>query len=277
MTKGANKASVFREDVYQETVAGATALRSRLPEESLAELAREVIKRIVNDPPLPNIAADLPAPEDVEDLSQALMAPNARDGAAYIERIRAEGASLETIYVLYLRAAALQLGAWWEEDRISFAEVTVATGRIFSIMRALRPAFTAQRSGPMKRSILMASVPDEDHILGVSMATDLLRNEGWEIDLATGDNLDDLIARVSRGEYAVVGLSAAGEHSVPMLAKTLVALRISSPHALVLVAGNIVETSEELVSHLGPDAMAISFEDARSRIEELYEQSIAGS
>ena len=43
-------------------------------------------------------------------------------------------------YLEYLALAARKLGKWWEEDRVSFLDVTLGTGRIYAIIRAVSPA-----------------------------------------------------------------------------------------------------------------------------------------
>ena len=88
------------------------------------------------------------------------------------------------------------LGTWWEEDRVSFVEVTVGTSRMYAIMRALRRQMPLA-SHIHSKSAIFASVPGETHVLGVRMAADLLRKEGWDIELKIGRTHEELVVEMT--------------------------------------------------------------------------------
>lgn len=254
---------------------GIRSLRRRLPEEALAVLAREVITRLAAHPAAVVASVDFPTDADIEELSRALLAKDATAGSAFIARVRGEGASLETVYLAYLRRAALQLGTWWEEDRITFADVTVGTGHIFSIMRGLSHLFVPRTSPRLDKTAFFASVPMETHVLGVRMAADLFRKDGWTVTLETDLSHDQIISRIVDEGHDLIGLSAAGEHAISALAQMIVALRISAPQARIFVGGNVIETSEKVVAMMGPDGMAADFDDARDEINRLRSEMMA--
>ncbi len=105
-----------------------------------------------------------------------------------IERARAQGASVETVYLAYLAEAAGKMGVWWEEDEVSFVDVTFGTGQIYAITRGLKTLFCAPLANLTQPQAFFAAVPGEDHFLGVSMAADLFRKHGWDIEF--GCDLD---------------------------------------------------------------------------------------
>ena len=83
---------------------------------------------------------------------------------------------------------------------------------------------------------LFATVPGEDHGIGITLAANLFRDAGWEIDLKTGLDQDDLLAHVERTHPHVIGLSLNSERCLDALVRLVVALRLLAPRALIGVA-----------------------------------------
>ena len=100
----------------------------------------------------------------------------------FIERARAQGASVETVNLAYLAEAAGKMGVWWEEDEVSFVDVTFGTGQIYAITRGLKTLFCVPLANLTQPQAFFAAVPGEDHFLGVSMAADLFRKHSWDVE-----------------------------------------------------------------------------------------------
>ena len=190
-----------------------------------------------------------------------------------ISGIQEDGTSISDLYLLYLAEAADRLGEKWLSDELTFAEVTIGTTRILAIMRGLRRSLEA-RWRPQERLALFASVPDEQHTIGITMAADLFRREGWELELVTGASHNEIVERVTQSEAMVVGLTAHGDRSLEALLKLLLAIRVTNPTTYVLVSGNIVDEASDILSLTGADACASDISSALSemkRLEELAE------
>jgi methanogenic corrinoid protein MtbC1 len=175
--------------------------------------------------------------------------------------------ALETVYIHYLGEAARRLGARWDDDRVSFADVTIGTGRIFAIMTALRAHASAARPATPGRVALFATVPGEEHRLGVAMATDLFRDAGWHIESLSGRSNDDILAAARTLGPAFVGLSASAERALPALAQIVIALKIALPETLILVSGPIVDIAGEVVAKLGADFVTADLAEARTLLD----------
>jgi len=167
------------------------------------------------------------------------------------------------------------LGDWWLEDRAGFSQVTIGTGRMFAIMRSMRhlfePTFPAQ-----DKTATFASVPGEDHTLGVRMAADLFRKDGWEIALKVGMTHDQLVAEIEQSPTGIVGLSISGRHSVDALSRLVVALHICCPHAILVVSGQDIEEVRPVLSLMGLDGIASTFEEAKEQLDTLWDTNMAG-
>jgi hypothetical protein len=94
-----------------------------------------------------------------------LLSDDDQAGARFILELRDQGASIESVCLGRLAAAARRLDVWWQRDEATFLEVTLAVGRIYAILRAMRPA--RPQPSIARRRALFASVPDETHTLGV--------------------------------------------------------------------------------------------------------------
>lgn len=264
MAAKGQQSTYFETDVYQQASTDLMMLKSVLPKDAVAALAREVISRLSE-----RVADRSERSETVNDLCDALMAPDPLAAAALIETQFKAGVSFEALYLGYLAPAARQLGEMWTDDTLSFAEVTVGTGRIYGIMRSLsrRAARTAKQTA---KSTMVAAVPGETHTLGVSMATDLLREQGWQVDQHLARDHDTLVQNVLESEHRIIGLSAAGTHALEPLARLVLAIRVCRPDVAILISGNIVREARDQVTLMGVDGMSETFADASAMLDTLW-------
>lgn len=241
-------------------------VRRRLPETALASLAQEVVKQVAKN--FAQNALDERLPVDIADLCAALLADDPLLAAAMIEQAELDGVSYDDLCTNLLGRAAHHLGEMWEDDAISFFQVTLAAGRIYAILRVLRMHNPAPLPD-LRKSAVFASVPGEDHTLGITMATDLARDRGWDIELFTGLDYDDLLDKLVQRKPALIGLSASGRRALPILTQLIVALRLSNPAARILVCGQIASGNHTLVGVTGADAAATDFESALAHMHDL--------
>ncbi|MGR3513355.1 MAG: cobalamin B12-binding domain-containing protein [Paracoccaceae bacterium] len=253
------------ENDYLSVQARMRALKSRLPEPSVVKLAREVIRQLVEDGS--KHGAEAPDGEQIADLCTALISEDDQAGARYINEVRSQGTSIEALYLGYLAGAARLLGAWWEDDRVSFTQVTVGTSRMYAIMRSLRSEAPRALHGK-HRSAVFATVPGEEHTLGVRMAADLFRKDGWDIVLLLGMSHEVLVSDICASDMVLIGLSASGERALEALSKLIIALRIKKPNLRIFVSGQIVEDYEETVSLMDIDGMATEYDTAKRMLED---------
>ncbi|WP_432816559.1 cobalamin B12-binding domain-containing protein [Sulfitobacter sp. JB4-11] len=241
-------------------------LRAQLPTDAVASLAREVLTRVSQQSrPVRQSAASL------EKLANALISADDAPLQALVEQYRRSNLRIEVLYLRHLAPAAKLLGEWWTQDRTSLSDVAIGTGRIYALMRAYNHRLPPPIR-PSGKMAFFASVPGETHTLGVRMAADLYRRDGWNIDVEMGVPHDLLVDRIVSSGHLLVGLSAGGVHALPDLARLVLALRVSVPHALILVSGNIVAEAEDSIRLIHADAMSSSYEGARTALETLWER-----
>lgn len=246
-----------------------------MPDTAVHALAAEVITRLERRG---SAAAErLPPEADIDALCDALVSPREEAAADLVLEARLGGMSVDMVYLGYLAASARRLGERWDEDRTTSAQMTIAAGRIYAIMRGLRQAFASDqypKAGAARA--MFASTPGETHTLGVTMAADFFRRRGWQIDLCTGLGHHELLSAAEGVAYPIIGVSAGSERMVFPLARLIVALRITSPAAWIMVSGKIIDLVPDILTLVDADGVATDAETALTqmltRIEPVQEQ-----
>lgn len=236
-------------------------LERRLPQASVAILAREVIARMARQ--------GRPGPEQADGAGAMADALVASDDAAAMRltmRLLAAGLSVEQVYLTHLAGAARDLGARWDANDLGSAQVTIAAARIYAIMRGLAARMSPE-TWPDGRHAVFATVPGEHHTLGVSMAADLFRREGWLIDLKAGRSHDELMEELGWTEFGILALTATTGKVLPDLTRLIAAVRVTAPHARILVAGRLAQLEPGLALMTDADAAAGDIEQARAVLD----------
>ena len=248
----------------------AVSLRARkFPADALRQLAEEVLTRLASrfqSAPLP--LEGVPSDDAIDALAESLISSDSNEGLSFVISLQKQGVCKDTIYLGYLAGAARRLGERWVEDTLSFADVTLGAGRLYIILRALRPVFTPPNFCPKTaRTALFCSAPGEDHVLGVTMATDMFRERGWTIDLRTGISHDELVQAATERCYPIIGLSASSRRMVLPLTRLIASLRVVNPASYILVSGELTALEENLGKIVDADFVA---HDAPEAITELH-------
>lgn len=231
-------APLIDDQVFNRMASLFAVKRSALAPQSVETLTGEIVQLFARAAVR---AHDVERPV-IEDASVAafcdlLVQPDAAEALMFIKARRAEGVTTRDVYLGYIAAGARMLGDHWDHDRLSFTDVAVGTGHLYALMRALRiEEHPIDFSFDPRRRALFATVPGEDHGIGITLAADLFRTTGWEIDLQIGADHDSLIDCVEITRPKIVGLSLSTERRLDDLVRLVVAIRIVVPHAIIGVA-----------------------------------------
>lgn len=212
----------------------AQSAMARLCAELRAQPGRNDAQKVLGDPCAAALAYALC---DADDLAASVL----------VEDLLEAGLSVEDVCLDHLAPAARRLGELWDRDRLPFSEVALAGARIQAILRRM-PASRVTPSCAQGRGAVFAAVPGEQHTLGVMMAADLFRRNGWDVGLLVGLGHDELVSRIARDDRPVIGLSCSGDHSYPALRRLLAALARIRPDAQVLLSGQIVKDAAKLAT-----------------------------
>jgi methanogenic corrinoid protein MtbC1 len=230
--------ALFDAEIFSRTASLFATKRDAFARDAVEVLASDIVQRLASVRPH---GASFETPEISDDsiaaFCDALVQPSPDAAMQFIEDRRDEGLTRQGVYLGYIIAAARSLGQGWDEDRFSFIEVTYGTGHLYALMRALRAESSSMRPAfDDRRCALFATVPGEEHGIGITVAADLFREAGWEIDLRIGTEHDVLVAHVEDTQPHIIGLSLSTEHRLDALVRLVVAMRITTPSAIIGVA-----------------------------------------
>lgn len=233
---------------------------------AVQSLANEVVTRLANRG---HAAAERDAAvndERIDDLCKALLANDAEAARTLAEEALRRGLDFDGLCETLLAPAARRLGEFWEADRLSFAEVTLAANRLFYVLRHLAPR---RQSASDAIAAVFATPPDEEHVLGVTMAAERARALGWHVELVVGQAHEAIVERIVHMGPDVVGLSLGSERSTLAISKLVVALRVAVPDVPVVVCGSGTEAAGRAKNIVGADGVAGRFEEAIGQMERL--------
>jgi methanogenic corrinoid protein MtbC1 len=196
------------------------------------------------------------------------------DGAAIERRVQAmvrAGAALPRVFLEWLAPTANLLGRWWEEDRVSFADVTFALGKLHQVVHASAArALDRAPISPPVGSAYFATLPGEAHRFGLAMVEEMFRLAGWRT--WTDSELDAAVAARTVGEqfFDVIGISLSDRRQLTALATLIRAIRAASanPQPLVLVGGPVFSEDPASVAAVGADGTAVTAQQALDLAEQ---------
>lgn len=205
------------------------------------------------------IRVKLPSIEDVVEFAALAVDHDASFLTAHVQKLRARGMPIESIYMDLLAPSARHLGQMWDDDLCDFTTVTMALWRLQQVLRNLGSSFhiDAAASGEDHRALL-ASIPGEQHTFGLFMVAEFFRRAGWEVLDSPMQSCKELLEVIKREKFALAGLSAARLAVLDELTALIAEMRLASRNRgiKILVGGPAFLDRPELVRRVGADAMA---------------------
>ncbi len=254
--------------VFARTTSLFASKRETLPPDAVEAVANDIVRRLAL---LTKVARSVEVPEideeQIEAFCDVLVKPDPDAALHFIEDRRAEGLSRQGVYLGYIPGGARCLGERWDRDELSFLQVTCGTGHLYALMRALGSELPLlHRKFDNRRVALFATVPGEDHGIGITVAAGIFRESGWEIDLETGTDHDQLVAHVECTLPKIIGLSLSTERRLEALVRLVVAIRLIMPDAIIGVAPSSSVSEKQLHELVDIDLV---FTDAAAALQKL--------
>ena len=255
-----------------------------------AELAKMVEAEIIPRLMLAHSAAPI-APEPIAEPSglseestdafaRMVLSKDSDSLIAHVGTLLQSGLSMETIYVDLMVPAARRLGDYWDDDSISFTDVTIGLSRLQQVVRTLGWK-RAQSTGPdhSAPSALFVPATTEQHTFGLFIIEDSFRRAGWRTWIETSGLDEDVIDMVQHHWFDLLGISASCDAEADRIAAMIAAVRKASrnPALFIMVGGRLFIEQPELVSAVGADATAPSGSDALRIADKLVRRLAANA
>lgn len=265
-------------DLDRQAYAGADqafrAVTQHLPEDLVAGLAREVVRRLAFRMPGIRPLKGIPDETEIERFCTALLSPDEEAADRIILNVTRDAVDIETIYLGYIAGASRRLGKLWEQDQLSFVDVSLGTGRLYRIIRGLRFAIApVLLDGRPRTPALFVLTPDETHTLGIEMAADLFRRDGGDADVCIGKTHDEVLSLAESRHYGVIVLVAHSDRVIPQLLQLSVALRIAQPLTPIALAGNLVEAAPQMQEMVEAEIVVTDIRTAIQDLRKLTDKS----
>ena len=192
---------------------------------SVEWLARAAIARLAEESAARSAVAENVVPEGViEAFCSMLVSGDYAAAESLVRRLTARRQNYSKIADGLLSEAARRLGRLWEEDSLSFADVSIAISHIFRLNQRFR-----QRNVPLVRGsdklALFASIPGQPHNLGLVLAAEAFRGEGLKVDLRLDTPAREIVEIAQRMRPTLIGLTISREDKRHQLAHLILSLR----------------------------------------------------
>ncbi|GAK32650.1 hypothetical protein JCM17846_19040 [Iodidimonas nitroreducens] len=220
----------------------------------------------------------LPDPKDIERLTRIILAGDIDAAEMMLDRMRDNGARIETLCLGIFAPCARRLGDLWEDDDADFAQVTMAMGSLTYLLRSLLHGHPDAPSGMTRtRRALMITAPNEQHIFGSTMVCELFRIAGWYVRNALGWSRQELVDQVANDHFIIAGFSASGDQELEWIKKTIKSLRRHSSNGslYIMVGGALFLEKPAMVKYVGADVMASNGKQATLLAETMVRPRLA--
>jgi methanogenic corrinoid protein MtbC1 len=263
--EASGRAITLEEDVLAEVERRAAAAAVDLDGYVNATLRRHM--RLAD----PDPGAAPPALEVQRDAYlQALLDRNAPRAREVVDAALASGVPVADIYADVFAPALAEVGHMWALDKLNVAQEHYATSVTQTLIATLSAEAPAEAGAG--RLAIVSSTPDELHLLGPQMVSDLLQREGWEVlNLGAATPAGDLIELVQAECPDLVALSATTAGRLHGVSEVLGLLAGLDPRPLVAVGGGLFSgQAAGLARELGADLVLTDVRDLVAALHERF-------
>jgi MerR family transcriptional regulator, light-induced transcriptional regulator len=213
--------------------------------------------------------------EEIHKLTNLLLDTEEGSFELAITVLKTHGASINYIVLDLIPAIARQFGKQWEDDSLSFAEVSIGVNKLERVIHKLDYLFQAnQLDRQQNKSIFISGFPGSQHSLGSLIFANFLIFSGWQVHRPSQVNTDSIIYGVSSKELQAVAISISTSEQLEKLPKLINLLREKSrnPKIIVLIGGPLYNKMPGEFDHIQADIKAFSPEESVQKLEQRLSQ-----
>lgn len=197
-------------------------------------------------------------------LHTAFYSPDPSQFANALNEAQVAGFSNDLLAFELIPAIARQLGAAWESDQISFAEVTIGCARL---QTALRQMPDVVHNGPIAPSVVqqdcLVMVPKgAQHTMGALVLAKQLRQARQQVTIELNANASSLANLAQEHDFNVVLVSASRGECPDGLRHLVGVVRQHWAACKVVIGGSICDLGSDLGSGIGANLMTEDWQEA---------------
>jgi MerR family transcriptional regulator, light-induced transcriptional regulator len=188
-------------------------------------------------------------------LTEALVNPDSAAFDATKPLLKRARVSTTELADLYFPAVARRLGRDWEEDRRSFADVTIGVARMQSVLRDIGADWASEDGEQPRLGAVLVILPDgEQHSFGAMVLTGQLRRRGVSVRLHLGPSEAELRALLRERRFDGALVSVGSPDRLALCRKLVKTLKGETGGALRVAVGGCLRTDGlDVASATGAD------------------------
>lgn len=204
----------------------------------------------------------------LSDLHNAVLGRDPETAKQVVHDLVASGVPAVDLADFYIPEVARKLGDQWCIDELSFANVTIGSARLQSMLRSLGPDWSGETTGQKATASILLVVPQEVyHTLGALVLGGQLRRKGLSVKLVLGGKPQDVAIHVESAHYDCVFISSSRGETLESLHRLVEAVKTATltPPPIV-IGGTILEVEpiETITELTGADYATSIPEEALS-------------
>ena len=166
----------------------------------------------------------------------ALLGGDRRGCRDFVQQLLDCGVGVKKLYTQVFQRSLYEIGALWEQHRISVATEHLATAVTESLMTMVHPQLFA--SGRKGRRAVVSCIANEYHQVGGKMVADIFELHGWDgFFLGANTPLSDLLSLVHEKKPEVLCLSVSLSENLPVLRGIIEQVEEEFPCLKLMVGG----------------------------------------
>lgn len=212
----------------------------------------------------------------IEDHADGFVALITRDGPQkteqYITELLNLGMGIDLIVLELIPRIARKLGNQWASDSLSFAEVTIATGRLQKLIYSLDHLYQETRtSSSTAHSILVTAAPGSHHTLGPLILSNYFTWAGWSVLSESAPSERFIETTVTSKSLTAIAVSIADYDQLDRLPKLIQSIRSKSlnPAIIVLTGGSLYNADAMSFGHIKADIKSSTPEEALHQLNRI--------
>ncbi len=179
----------------------------------------------------------------------------------------AGGTSLQELFVDLISPAQSEIGELWLKGDVSIAQEHRATQILTDQLARIRTKSLSRKSLGLRAVI--CSLEGDFHSLGGRMASDLLINDGWNVDfLGANTPVDELIEYSKKVKADLIGISVTNSSFVVKAKETVEKIKKNLPDVKTIVGGRGVMKQED-AAYIGADTVVMNGSSAISEARKV--------
>ena len=213
--------------------------------------------------------------EEINRITQLLL--STEDGAfeLAITVLKTHGVSINYIVLDLIPTIARRLGKQWEDDTLSFAEVSIGVNRLERVIHKLDYLFqVTQLEKRGDHSILISVFPESQHSLGTLILSNYFIHSGWRVYRPENTSLKSISRELESKKHDAIAISISCDEQLERLPNTINVLREKSknPKIIVLIGGPLYNKAPAKFDHIQADIKAFTPEECVERLNLVLSQ-----